>query len=116
MSRFSNIISDFYQIQKKFGYLQSINLLRDINNDGCSSFSLEIVLCGFPYYQGDQKLKLKFDGVRELKIGDLDGLLKIFINLRDISENQMEGIRLKVKEDENDLFSFYCQDFIYDIL
>ena len=73
MKKFSDKISEFYKKQKDFTYLQSFNLSRDINENGCSDYSLNIVLCDYPYYEGNQKLLLTFLGVRNFKIGDLDG-------------------------------------------
>ncbi len=116
MKKFSDLVSEFYQKQKDFGYLQSINLSRDFNENGCSDYSLNIVLCSYPSYEGNQKLLLSFLGVRDFKIGDLDGLVKNFINITDISDQQMEGIKYRVKEDENGLFSFYCKSFGYETL
>ena len=45
-----------------------------------------------------------------------DGLVKHYINITDVSDHQMEGIRYKVKEEENEVFSFYCRTFEYEIL
>lgn len=116
MKNFSDVISEFYKKQKDFGYLQSIELSRDFNENGCTEYSLSIVLCDYPYHEGNQKLLLTFLGVKNLKFGDLDGLVKHFINITDVSDHQMEGIKYKVREDENDLFSFYCKTFQYEIL
>lgn len=109
-------ISDFHHKQMDFGFIQSINFFRNINNDGCSEYSLNITLCGNPYYEGNQKLILNFLGVRDIKIGDLNGLFKSLIYITDISEDQMEGINYRVKEDEYQLFSFYCETFEYEII
>lgn len=115
MKKSNGLFSEFYQRQKEFGYLESINLSRNIKEDGCSDYSLNIVLKGYPFYEGDQTLILTFWGVRNLKIGDLDGLLKLLFSITDISESQMEGIKYRVKEDENELFSFYCKTFEFEI-
>jgi hypothetical protein len=116
MKKPDELISDFYCKQKKFGYLQSINLYRNIDEDGCSEYSLNIILCDYPYYEGDKKLLLTFLGVRSFKIGDLDGMFKLLVNITDISENQMEKINYKVKEEENEVFSFYCETFKFEII
>lgn len=108
------LIANFYNKQNSFGYLQSINLSRSIDDIGCSEYFVCIILCSYPFYEGDRKLSLKFSGVKNLKVGDLDGLFKLTINVTDISERQMEGISYKVSEQENDLFSFYCDVFEYE--
>ena len=116
MKKFSDVITGFNKIQKDFVFLQSINLSRDFNENGCSDYSLNIVLCDYPYYEGNQKLRLTFLGVRKFKTGISDGLVRHFVSIIDVSNHQMEGIKYKVIEDENDLFSFYCKTFKYEIL
>jgi hypothetical protein len=116
MKKFSDVISEFNNIQKDFAFLQSINLSRDFNENGCSEYSLNIVLSDYPYYEGNQKLLLTFFGVRNFNTGDLDGLVRHFIHITDVLDHQMEGIKYKVREDENDVFSFYCNTFEYEIL
>ncbi len=111
----NNLISDFYQIQKEFGYLQSIKIFRDITNIGCTDYHLVILLCDFPHYKDAPVLKLKFEGVKDLKIGELDGLIKLLICIKDVSEYQMEGVSFKITENENNLFSFFCERFEYEI-
>jgi len=116
MKKFSNMVSEFSKKQNIFDFLQSINLSRDFNENGLSDYSLNIVLCKYPYYEGNQKLLLTFLGVRDFKLNHLDGLVKHYINITDVSDHQMEGIRYKVKEEENEVFSFYCRTFEYEIL
>ena len=116
MKKFSDVITEFNKKQKDFAFLKSINLSRDFNENGCSDYTLNIVLCDYPYYEGNQKLLLSFLGVRNFKTCELDGLVRHFINITDVSDHQMEGIKYKVREDENDLFSFYCKTFEFEIL
>lgn len=116
MKKLSDVVAEFYKKQKDFAYLQSINLCRDFYENGCSDYFLYISLCDYPYYKGNQKLLLTFLGVRNFEIVDIDGLVKHFINITDVSDRQMEGIKYKVKEDENGLYSFYCKSFEYEIL
>jgi hypothetical protein len=66
--------------------------------NGCSEYSINITLYGYPFHEGDQKLVLSFLGVRNLKIGELDGLYKLSINVNDVSEDQMEGIHYQLTE------------------
>ena len=110
----NNLILDFYQIQKKFGYLKSVNISREIDNIGCTDYQMVMFLCNFPYYEGDSMMKLKFKGVKDLKLSELDGLVKLLISIKDLSTDQMEGVGYKIKEDENNLFSFFCEKFEYE--
>jgi len=54
---------------------------------------------------------LKFTGVRDFKLGDICWPSVILISVVDIAAYQLENINYRVKEDESDLFSFYCMDF-----
>ncbi len=53
MKKFSNMVSEFSKKQNIFVFLQSINLSRDFNVKGLSDYSLNIVLCKYPYYEGN---------------------------------------------------------------
>lgn len=116
MKRLNNSLMDFNNVQKKFGYIQSINLNRNITVNGCSEYLFEITLYDYPFYKGSPQLLLRFWDVKDFKLGNIEGLFKLLINITDISEHQIEGIKYKVIEDENDSFSFYCKAFEYKVL
>ena len=116
MKKSSDAVTEFYEKQKDFAYLQSINLSRRIHENGCSDYTLNIVLCDYPYYEGHEKLLLTFLGVKNIKMGDLDGLVKHLIIISDVSDRQMEDIKYRVVEEENDAFCFYCKTFKCEIL
>jgi hypothetical protein len=111
----SHVGSDFYEMQKEFAYLHSFQLSRKMDEVFCSDYILRIVLCGQPYKETDKEMLLTFSGVKNLKIGDLGGMVRLFIHVLDIADSQMEGITYKVSEEENELFSFYCQKVEYEI-
>lgn len=115
MGKTNDSISEFNRIQNEFGYLISIELTREFNEIGCTDYCMNAVLCNYP---DDRKSKilLRFTGVRNLKFGNLDGLVDNFISIYDISTYQLEGIKYSVKEEENGAFSFYCKSFSYEIL
>lgn len=50
MKKYNELVFNFYQKQKGFCYLKSINLYRNIDEDGCLKYSLNITLCEDPYY------------------------------------------------------------------
>jgi hypothetical protein len=116
MSRVIDTIYEFNQNQKRFGYLMSIEFAREFNEMDCTDYSVNIFLCDFPHSFGNPKMLLVFTGVRNLKFGDLDGLVKTFINITDISNHQIEGVKYSVKEAENETFSFCCKSFSCKVL
>jgi len=95
MGKFNNLISEFNRIQNEFGYLISVELKREFNEMGCTDYCLNAVLCNYPDDR-NAKLLLRFTGVRNLKFGNLDGLVKNFISIADISTYQIEGVNTKV--------------------
>lgn len=104
-----DIIQELYNKQKEYGYLKSIILNRSLNDYESSVFELTLILCTYPYYEEDNRLILTFKGVRDFKINNIHGLLKLVLSVVDVSSHQNEGIRYQVQEQENQILSFYCQ-------
>lgn len=115
MKEVNDQIVEIYEYQKRLGYLQEINLYRKDNSEGVAEFMLDITLSEYPFYEYNQKLVLKFSGVRNFTLCNVDNLYKIMICITDIRTHQMEDINYKIKEEENDIFSFECRSFNYEI-
>ena len=116
MKNFTLLVQELYSKQREFGYLEAISLFRENCEDsyGSSGYFLQIILSAYPLDSSDRKLKLNFSGVRNLKIGEIDALVKVLVSIVDISANQLEDIKYSVKDDEHDLFSFYCNYFSFE--
>lgn len=115
MDKLNNSISEFNRIQNNFGYLLSFEVSRELYEVGCTDYSVDIYLCNYPKDR-NAKILLRFTGVKNLKFGDLDRLVKNFVSISDISTHQIEGVKYSVKEEENETFSFYCNTFCYEIV
>ncbi|WP_341278970.1 hypothetical protein [Paenibacillus sp. FSL H8-0537] len=109
-------ISDFNLRQAAFRYLQSFHLARNFNVGKDEEDILIITLCDYPFYEGDQKLVITFTNIKDLKVGDVWGIVDLEINILDISDHQLEGLKYRVKEEEYELFSFHCKSFDFEIL
>ena len=96
--------------------MQSIELSRDFNENGFIENSFSIVLCDFFNPAANRKLLLTFFGVKDLKFGNLDTMVRHIISITDIRNHQLEDINYRVTEDENDLFSLCCRTFKYEIM
>lgn len=107
------LINGFYEKNGKYGYLKDIHITREIFERGCSDFQIKLILTEYPYNKGTDVFEIIFNGVKDIKIGKLEGLLKLVIDIRDLSSSQLEGIKYKIFESENDIFSFNCNDFTY---
>ena len=94
----------------KYSYLYSIKINRCINEE----IGLE---CEVIFELSDDNSKnslLKFFGVRDFKLGNIHWPSVVLVSVVDISADQMEDIKYRVKEDENELFSFYCKNFSFE--
>lgn len=57
------------------------------------------------------EIRLVFEGVIDLKVGKIDSLLIPQIEIKDIRFHQIEGVKFKISEVENSMFTFLCSDF-----
>lgn len=104
-------IQTIYERQVECGYIKSINIFRNISGEECSQYNIELSLVSFPYWDEDECFDIVFEGVSNLKIGDIDNLFRVSIQIQPIIEYQRENVRYEVKESENELFSFCCANF-----
>jgi|GEM_PF-2718829 len=61
---------------------------------------------------GERTVVLAFSGLRQLRLADLHpgSLCRLYIT--SVADDQMEGLRYRVSNDEQDLtLDFYCADF-----
>lgn len=109
MNSIDDKIKHYYSLKpSQYGYLETFKLHRDIHEDGCSDYSLELQMRSTSDICDDKRLYLSFSGIKELKIGDLEGLLSLLIDIRPVREYQLENINYKVVESEYEAFSFLC--------
>lgn len=116
MKKSIELINDFYKIQKDFSYLKSVNISRDIQGDDCSLYTLNITLYNGTYSKSPNVLLITFENIRNLKIGNIEGLWGLLFRVTDISQDQMEGINYKVIEEENEVISFFCEGFYFEVI
>ena len=93
-----------YNLVKKFSYFKMQNYGENVID------TLELTLCNNCIYDNDE-CTLKFYNVKDIKINDLSLLMSIHISIIDVSERQLENMHYYVTDDENNIFSFYCQKY-----
>lgn len=115
MNKYKALISDFDQAKRNFGYLTSFNLSRGTEIEGFqTSLQITLVQTTLDY---DEQLSITFTGVEDLEVGDLTGLICwLYLDITDISEDQLEDLRYKVVEYEDNVFSLYCRQITYEII
>lgn len=103
----------FYKLQREFHVIQEFELKRDVQFNYVYKYCLKICACDFK--NTPQRLVIEFDGVSGLIVGDLNGAGGMYINIYDLSNEQTEDIKYKVHEEEENLFSFYCNSFSFKV-
>lgn len=103
-------VDEWNSVCRGYGTLVELHLRRSTTGGSAEPWVLEVVLAAQPEV-GAQKARLYFAGVRGLKMGRIDGLLKLLLVVTDCSERQMEDIRLCVEEEEHGQLFFWCASF-----
>ncbi|MCI9079891.1 MAG: hypothetical protein HFH68_13410 [Lachnospiraceae bacterium] len=109
-------LNEIYKLIKETGYIQSINICREMGNDSTKEYNLELILSTCPFYERDTRIKLVFYNVQEFKLGGINNFYKIFFEITDVSDRQLENIRYYVDEIEYNMVSFWCLDIKYRII
>ena len=105
-----NKIEAIYTKQKEFSYIKSINIYRDFIYDECSDFYLKLTLSSYPACNQEDEFHILFVGVKNLRLEDINNLLRVQINISSIKDCQIEDLNFKIVDNENQLFSFLCKD------
>ena len=103
-------IEYIYDKQKDYGYIKSIEIHRKIDKEECSKFNVKLTLVELPCRDADFYFEITFERVSNLKIGDIENLFKVFMQITFIGDYQREDENYIVTESENDLFSFSCKN------
>src|SRR3954452_16324955 len=99
----------------RFGYLENLELSQVVDPECWSGYTLVLRLR--PSCSTESPcLRLEFHQVQELRLGPLQGLLFYFVEIRSITEMQLEDRRYYVVESDHDAFSFYCRGFSATVL
>jgi hypothetical protein len=108
-------INDFIALKPRyFKFLKSIGLTRNVSQESCSRYDIEIVLCQLE--GNDQQLRIKFKNAFDIKLNCLEGLPGLLVDIEDVSSMQLEGGKYRVVEQEERAFSFYCEDFFTELV
>jgi hypothetical protein len=104
-------IDRFYALRKaEFGYLERLVIQQSVDPQEWSGLQLEIVLRSRTSLRAP-RLLLNFEGVKELRVGELRGILFYMIEIDSIADRQLEELNFQVIESEYNLISFQCKGF-----
>lgn len=96
-----------------YRFLKALSLERPLDSGTAGEYSLEIDLAKEPATESDCLL-LRFEAVRNLRLGELEGLPGLLVEIRDASQDGLEGVRYRVAESEEETFAFDCRDFSFE--
>jgi len=90
----------------RLGYLPVVALtIRHVFPSASQSLSLELMKDG-------KTVSLSFTGLRQFRLADLGPGSHCLLKILSVAEDQMEGLRYRVFNIEQDLtLAFYCADF-----
>lgn len=109
-------LNGFLAIQpSRFRFLEAFALTRMLEDGSASAYQLELRLASNPV-AGAPRLAMQFEGVCNLQIGDLEGLMGLLVEIRSIAIHGLEALRYRVVESEADAFSFDCASLHFEIV
>ncbi len=98
-----------------YRFLKELRLRRKISPLGSSGYDVEIVLSKIS--DGEvENMKVRCANASNIKIGDIESMFGMLLEIDDISGHQLEGVSYRISEQENNTFSFDCSDFHVDLL
>lgn len=113
MSTYNDIQGFISMKPAYYRFLKTLNLTRNITNKGCSRFDVVIVISKI---SGDEveDLHLRFLNAFDIRIGNIDSVSGLQIDIEDTRSHQIEGGFYRVNDLEENTFSFYCEEFLIE--
>lgn len=105
--------SKLYEMVKATGYIESLNLSRLLEEKSSKEYNITLILSTCPYDEDDLRVELKFNEVKDFKIGNINNFYKVFIEVNDISDRQLENIRYVAEDVEHGTIFVQCNEIQY---
>lgn len=110
-------IEKFYKLRPlQYKFLKSLYLTRNVSKEGCSAYEVELIFVTIDQNISPNSLRLRCANVVDIKIGKVEGMYGIQLEVVDIKDRQLEGVSYRIYEAENEAFSFLCADFQVDLI
>jgi len=111
MTLSASSIEQFYAMRgSQYGFLERLELQQSVDPKAWSGIRLEVHLRSAAANNAS-RLRLVFVGVKELRVGILQGILNYVLEIRPIAEMGHEHLNYKIVESEYDAMSFLCDSF-----
>lgn len=99
----------------QYPFLKTISFSRSVDCRGATAYEIEIVLTKI-FGCRTEDLKAKFSNAVDIKIGEVESMFGMLLDIEDVIGNQIEGVAYRVSELENNTFSFACSDFFVEVM
>ena len=86
---------------------------REVAGHSISYFNVDIVLRNISG-SSSSSLKITFLNAIEVKIGDIQSMQGLDIQIKDVRDRQLEGISYHLSDQEGDVFSFFFKSCIVE--
>lgn len=96
-----------------YRFLKSISLSRSVSAEECSRYDVEIVLRKISSAKTEDLVIRCLDAI-DVRIGEIEGMFGMQIEIEDVSHWQNEGVNFKIYERENSAISFGCREFFVE--
>ena len=115
MKRENQAILSFNEIKSSFEYLEALYIKRYCSDSNCEDIMTIVLSEDFNNSISHKKLIIKFTGIQKVKLNGMGSVAALNINIFDLTDSQMEDVKYKIDEDEENIFSFYCKSFSFSI-
>lgn len=111
-----NDIQEYVALKPRYyRFLKSINFNRIISTEKYYRYDVNLVLSKGST-KDDEDIRIQCTNVFDIKVGNIEGLPGLLVEIEDIRERQMENGNYRVVEQEESAFSFYCEEFFVDLI
>ena len=116
MTTSSDVALDIFYALKpaKYAFMESLSLKQSLDPAEWDGFAIVLQLASSAELES-KRLYLQCSGVRDLRFGSFQGLMRYVVDIRSLRADQLEDRNYRIVESEHNLFSFTCRDFTANI-
>ena len=111
-----NSIEGYLELKPRhYRFLKALRLNRKISQIKSYGYDVELVLSKCSG-EADEDLLIRCANASDIKIGNVEGMPGLLVNIEDVSLRQLEGCNYRIVEQEEDAFSFNCEEFFVELI
>ena len=76
---------------------------------------MELILSK-PSGDGFNDLRIRCMNLSDINIGHIEGMFGLLVDIENVRSRQLESAVYKVTELEENAFSFYCEEFFFELI